>query len=631
MPADRRTPLPTQHGGELEAARELCDLSTDAVHVWFDVDDLPGVRQMDQIIWHEDCGVFVVEVKAVPIEAIESFNYKNISIAGRGQTISPQMQAREQAMGLRTHFKVNGIDCPRLIPTVWFSKITREEWNRRWKDTMVGGDFSTRLLFADDVSTNAAVLRNRLEHIRRNPPIGVGTPREFRHSLRAMEAFHKGLVPGTEAPAIASDTTRMLTLEREAEKSAIQDAPPDECTHLIYRGYPGTGKTFRLLAIGVAHALQGKNVLFSCFNKVLAADIKRLLSTSKRLRSAKGSIAVRDIFEIATDYQRELNGGHGGHEWQELHSYDDSYDEWGAMITERVEEDLYVFPYDTILVDEAQDMKDWQYRLLSTHDSGGASMIFAAGTGQELYGEGSGDLKAFQDKQSTRIMQLRRNFRNQGKTFQLAQIAFQAELNVDRIAKVAKKYRDKEAELVLFDHTSGRLPEVEVIDRTSLPWEHQDSAFFEMEQRTFMVNEYKGCIERQWQALQAKGGCAQDLLILVPGNDAAEAEWARLALQALELPFIDLTIKKQRRRVVPPTHVRLCTFHSARGIEGSHVITFGLNTLGHQRDKVSGHKLAYIVLSRSTLSTVIVLKDSDTSHKIGHFIQEAMNHIRGDV
>jgi KaiC/GvpD/RAD55 family RecA-like ATPase len=43
-------------------------------------------------------------------------------------------------------------------------------------------------------------------------------------------------------------------------------------------GPPGTGKTFRLLQIGIMHARENAKVLFCCFNQVLASDINRILN-----------------------------------------------------------------------------------------------------------------------------------------------------------------------------------------------------------------------------------------------------------------------------------------------------------------------------------------------------------------
>lgn len=43
--------------------------------------------------------------------------------------------------------------------------------------------------------------------------------------------------------------------------------------------------------------------------------------------------------------------------------------------------------------------------------------------------------------------------------------------------------------------------------------------------------------------------------------------------------FIDYTKEDNRRSVASNSDVRLCTFHSSRGLEGERVIIFGLETI----------------------------------------------------
>jgi hypothetical protein len=53
--------------------------------------------------------------------------------------------------------------------------------------------------------------------------------------------------------------------------------------------------------------------------------------------------------------------------------------------------------------------------------------------------------------------------------------------------------------------------------------------------------------------------------------------------------------------------VRLCTFHSARGIEGRRVIIFGIEQLESlcQKTNISLNNLGYITFSRSVFECMI--------------------------
>ena len=47
---------------------------------------------------------------------------------------------------------------------------------------------------------------------------------------------------------------------------------------MIFEGAPGTGKTIELMRLALEHAKQGRRVLFTCFNLVLASFLEGLLA-----------------------------------------------------------------------------------------------------------------------------------------------------------------------------------------------------------------------------------------------------------------------------------------------------------------------------------------------------------------
>src|SRR5438445_12872881 len=102
----------------------------------------------------------------------------------------------------------------------------------------------------------------------------------------------------------------------------------------------------------------------------------------------------------------------------------------------------------------------------------------------------------------------------------------------------------------------------------------ESHTFFALEQRECMVSEYVRLLRQQLDRL-AGDERPLDLLILVPSVEGMEQAWALEALNKLGVPFIDYTADVNRRDIAQPEMVRLCTFHSARGIEGVRVVVFG--------------------------------------------------------
>jgi len=112
------------------------------------------------------------------------------------------------------------------------------------------------------------------------------------------------------------------------------------------------------------------------------------------------------------------------------------------------------------------------------------------------------------------------------------------------------------------------------------------------------------------------GSSPSDLLILVPfavqSRFPGSIEWASVARRALDkqqIRYIDYAGAEDVRRVqFSPSEVRLCTYHSARGIEALHVILLGFEQMSEASGKEGWRipHLAYIATSRSVYDTDIV-------------------------
>lgn len=150
--AKRHTDWPNpEHRGELNLAKQLCSFADGRLHLWFDLNTLLGVNDIDVLLYHELLGLFVIEVKALPIEGIEVFGWKRCHIRGREPDRGPQYQA------LKAMFSLLGILSPQVrqkihpTVTVCWPKVERRVWNRSWDVSIddTGLDDSDDFFFAD--------------------------------------------------------------------------------------------------------------------------------------------------------------------------------------------------------------------------------------------------------------------------------------------------------------------------------------------------------------------------------------------------------------------------------------------------------------------------------------------------
>ena len=616
------TDLPNErYRGERNLAKQIASFNDSQLHLWFGVDFVPGVRDIDVLLWHEGAGIFVVEVKAVSIGAIESFGWEKYKIQGRPEDYPPNRQARTAMYSLRNLLssQMSYRRVPFLVYTVCWPLISRDRWNRYWDDKRVVGEYAEKMIFEEDFTSGSSAFVQRLRYIWTHPFDKEKASRPYRHDTKVLEDVRTILSVSAKRRPAPSDLDKLHIIEKRVTRETKDDAPPNSGKRVLYYGYPGTGKTFRLLQIGVHHALSGCKVLFACYNKVLAADIRRLFSYSEELRLAQGEVVIQDVFAIASEYNTDP-----------LRKQDDDYDRWGQLVLDDLKIIAPDLPkYDTVLIDEAQDMKDWALEMIELLSSPNAVVCVAAGSGQELYGGASQWLKRFAE--TAKQKRLNRNFRNTAPVGRLAHVFYEANFDISKIERIARdkfpaRVNKHEKQMLLFERLEGQYPNLINIDEPvsdksedgSIPAEHFNA----------LVDEYKRIIKDQLSRLSSDER-PLDLLILVPRFNSLERRCAYKALEQLRVRFIDYTEEVHRRDIAQPEMVRLCTFPSARGIEGRRVIIFGIEHLQSLTQEVgmSISNLGYIVLSRSVFECAVGVRPTIESKEL-IFVERALKVLR---
>ena len=176
-----------EHRGEFDLAERLLHLDDGRLHLIFDV-LLPGVSNIDVVIWDELEGVFCIEVKAVPLGMVEEISPSEVVIQGRGRGRSPMSQARKGAFELLSFLR-EGMTCvPWLTATAGWPLIYRADWESHWDTSTMPRGYAQSLIFADDV-VDAEKLRQRLRWVRAHAPWGSTEPKPFVHSPSELSEF----------------------------------------------------------------------------------------------------------------------------------------------------------------------------------------------------------------------------------------------------------------------------------------------------------------------------------------------------------------------------------------------------------------------------------------------------------
>lgn len=612
LPAD--TP---GHHGEYVVGQTLKSFSNLGLELWFDVNYIPGVTDLDLLLLDDQVGLYLIEIKSMKIDAIEIFTQTEFVLKGDQKRQHPTMQLRTGSQKLRDHVKrfpkmKDKKSLPFLQSTVLWSEITRKEWKARFSNPVISG-FEEMCIFKDDLDTYNKLI-SALQRLWEKPILGILTPQAARCTHGEMETFRTAIAPDKYNVELSPSMTEELARPVKDSKSTADKYELGKPHKVSLQGAPGTGKTTILREIGLKNLAAGARVLHVCFNKVLAADQKREYQILRKNVEEYGFIDVFDIWELYKELGHSAGIKGEAQVLESVKTYLES------------EEGKNFLKYDVILIDESQDLRDDFFRVVELIARPNAAWFIAYGKGQETNNffvneqHPSAWLSNFLEEADAN--HLKRSFRNSTKAFLLAQ-AFWEKFPDLESAKIWLKEKfsmqsssDNQFELDLAIPQSKNDFKVEILPAGN-------------KRHAFVKNIILGAIEDSRRANRG-----EDLLVAVLAPSMKKAgetdepvssgyELVRTVLEEIaesfKMDFHDLVPKEARRDVPKIGAIRLVTLQGIRGLSASHVIIFDLLQLEKWVKRDGGSikppliNLSYIALSRSKASTIVAIDDAEDS------------------
>jgi hypothetical protein len=595
--------------GEVKLKEKLISLNDLSLCCWFAIDFLPNVRDIDLFLIHKECGVFSIEIKSIPLRLINSISLNYIEIRGRGKKENPNLQAYNALTSFRDYAKnTRNSNIPFTVATTCWPEISSDEWKMCFKDEPTISELADKMIMEDDLSTSA-LLSKKLASIYINPPIRGGSNRIYSWSAEHKQLIDSICIPVVTSPNIP-EQSKFQILENSHRNAIKKKYPVGTVGKYRFSGVPGSGKTFALMQLAYAFGKEGYQVLFLCFNKVLASQIRGEFITLANKDSdpeLNEFITVQDVFEHAVTQSY-------------VHGIDDlvseNHLEWISLLLDEIKEKVTTkdeFPT-ILLVDETQDFQpefiSW-IRFWSTYST---LIAVAEGKGQELYEAVRLGSDTAEWWTSFKVETLTQNYRNPGFLYKVAFLLANSKLAISQLHLAMNSLNQSINEKTL------KLSRVKERGLELVPCSDE----LDNEQRVVF---YSNLIKTIIEELRGRNKNLGELLIIVRGRSAkilVLSALQNLKNDGAELSFIDYTMPENRRLTPPSNTVRICTFESCRGLEAEECIVAGLEclTLGSSRDA----RLTLVALSRALQKTTVMINQV-SGFKLLSLFRESFNVI----
>jgi superfamily I DNA and RNA helicase len=625
-----------------DAERSLYDFCKEinaAGAAWFNL-DIPAINEIDALCWFKDYGFFTIETKGFRINDFKSVNldyveYRSVNHQNKfGKKPPPWKQAKNAARILSAYLndiyyrkyifpekKIDSIKkyVPVTFSLTYFPFISELEFKTAFPncssallDYLLFNDCHIKEEYLIDklkkvVYTHVVIklAKTDADDIEKNIRKLTST-----YSEQTIEIYKNKIFLSTEELNTKEPYDRRIIdlIETKDVQDELRDINFDY--PVLRTGYAGTGKTIIALSVLNKFASEDKQVLFTCYNKVLATDLKRFTKLSfENHYKYLANILISDIHALIQEYAPTEKA------IDIFSSAENTDDKFNRIVDQIIESGYFQGAFDYIVIDEAQDLKDYGWKLLLYLSSRQLnSLIVLNGKEQNLYTTNpSKYLLQFEDvcKRNSKdlgikgnIRQKRRIYRNRTRTFLFSQSFLEfypEESNTIQFIKKNEKRTDLTFE---FARDPGNFPYLLVKEK--------DSKLYKK-----FVKAIKYCLEQN----KDFGLGASSILIIVPykynPKNRENNHYRNIVIKALneiKQDFIDYTIDENRRLDYRLNQVRIVSYHSSRGLESNFSIVLGFEELKRLADNSNCdyHKLGYIILSRAKYETYVFI-DNDKS------------------
>lgn len=627
--------------GEYLVGQALKEFKDDNFEAWFQVDYLPAVTDLDSIIFHPEAGFFLLETKGMKIDQIATYSLTEFILFPTTKKQHPVEQVRTGQHRLKNFLedlfrrRDLTVRVPFIQTSVVWPQITRSAWIKQFSDQRVQLQAKS-MIFKDDLVTPKSLL-SRLRLLRDYPLLGTFSIKDPVPNEEAMNAVREALSP-TGVSRNKNDT-----LADEIRRAVVHSKqlaltyPPPKKYNVSFEGPPGTGKSTVLREIGLLHAAAGGTVLHVCYNKALAADQRREYEVLKTQGIEYGSIDVFDEWEL----YKAVHPSWDAYTGLDLgRRYKFGYEVAQEIVDSRGKPDSHPTSiYDTILIDEAQDLSESIFQVLEYLARPSASWFTSYGEGQEIFffnkENPSPHLKNWLNQAERK--RLKRSFRNSTRAFLMAQNFWE---NYPYFEKCSDWF-DQKLSQSKSDDSSMEL-------ELELPTDTNDFRVTRLSSpETRLVSIKQLLLEVIESARSARRG--SDVLIVVGDPHSKSNEKSKtnyeLVIEVLDelqpmlsLDVLDLIPWENRRNTPKEGTIRIARYQGIRGLSASHVILFDFADLEawcNQVDPLTSKKkgplnnYGYIAFSRSRVSTTIVLED--VSNPLDNFVESSLAMVREKV
>ena len=570
--------------GEQKVKRTLEGFGDFQLWAWFSINYIPGVKDLDLLVLHEETGCFGIEIKAVPLDQVESISRQSIKIKGRKEGHSPQLQAYNATTDLRNYAHKRRHDFPFTVSTACWPEITRSEWLEAFQNDSSLVEIARGQVFQDDLLTPQA-FKSRLAEIYSRPPIRQGAFKPYSFEESHLSTFLDILDAESTQPELPSVST-FLKNETKQRNQLQRTYPLSETNHVRFIGIPGSGKTFSLLALALAHGTEGNPVLLLCYNKALAAQLRANIYSIAQERNdpeLTDFIEVLDIYEHVS-LQTAAFGIDVGKQ---------NYLDWIDLVLQELSSltpSQIKFP-DILLVDETQDFEDPLMRWIQFWSQNSFWVGLAEGTGQEIYKQYERSQSVTDWLDTFKIERLTKNYRNPGISLVTAYIFSMILAGKSDVAIISKELKKK-------------------ISKKELDLSRPNEIGLEI---ASYDEDFEGELASLLQATilheVESGKTAHEILVISRTsklNNKCRDSIAELVEKTKIRGLIDLTVDAQKRSIPMLDDIRLTTFESSRGLEAKTVIIVGIEGIRSGVD--ADANLTLIALSRGIEKTVVLFQ-----------------------